>query len=44
MSALSAEGLVVRRGGATLIEDLSLSLEATESVAIIGPNGAGKST
>jgi len=44
MSALSTEGLLVRRGSATLIEGLSLSLEAAESVAIIGPNGAGKST
>jgi iron complex transport system ATP-binding protein len=44
MSALSAENLVVRRGAATLLEGLSLSLDGAESVAIIGPNGAGKST
>ena len=44
MSALSAEKLVVRRGAATLLKGLSLSLDVAESVAIIGPNGAGKST
>jgi iron complex transport system ATP-binding protein len=44
MSALAAEKLVVRRGKSTLLRDLSLAFDATESVAIIGPNGAGKST
>jgi iron complex transport system ATP-binding protein len=44
MNVLSAEGQVVRRGAATLLEGLSLALDAAESVAIIGPNGAGKST
>jgi len=44
MSMLAAENLRVARGKSTLIRDLSLSFDATESVAIIGPNGAGKST
>jgi iron complex transport system ATP-binding protein len=44
MSALVAENLRVARGKSTLIGDLSLIFDATESVAIIGPNGAGKST
>lgn len=44
MTRLVADHLVLKRGGATLLDDLSLSLGATGSVAIIGPNGAGKST
>ncbi len=44
MTALAAERLLVRRGKSTLVRNLSLSFDATESVAIIGPNGAGKST
>jgi iron complex transport system ATP-binding protein len=44
MSALAAESLVVRRGGATLIDGVSLALGPRGSVAVIGPNGAGKST
>jgi len=44
MTALSADNLSVQRGGATLLDGLSLSLGPTGSVAVIGPNGAGKST
>lgn len=44
MTNLVADHLVLKRGGATLLDDLSLSLGITGSVAIIGPNGAGKST
>jgi iron complex transport system ATP-binding protein len=44
MTAISAERLVVRRGAATLIDNLSLASPATGSIAVIGPNGAGKST
>jgi iron complex transport system ATP-binding protein len=44
MSILAAENLRVVRGKSTLLRDLSLTFDATESVAIIGPNGAGKST
>ena len=44
MTSIAADNLVVKRNGATLLDDLSLSLGATGSVAVIGPNGAGKST
>ncbi len=44
MTALLADKLVVRRGAATLLDGLSLSVGPTGSVAVIGPNGAGKST
>jgi iron complex transport system ATP-binding protein len=44
MTAISADKLVVRRGAATLLSELSLSSQATGSIAVIGPNGAGKST
>jgi iron complex transport system ATP-binding protein len=44
MTAIAADNLVVRRGTATLLNDLSLSSGATGSIAVIGPNGAGKST
>ena len=44
MTAIAVDRLLVKRNGATLIENLSLSLGPTGSVALIGPNGAGKST
>ena len=44
MTALIADKLTVKRGSATLLDGLSLSLGPTGSVAVIGPNGAGKST
>ena len=43
MTTISADGLVLRRGGATLLAGLALSLGPASSVAVIGPNGAGKS-
>lgn len=44
MMALTARNLRVKRGGATLLRDVSLMLASTGAVAVIGPNGAGKST
>jgi len=43
MTTIVADGLVLRRGGATLLAGLALSLGPASSVAVIGPNGAGKS-
>jgi ABC-type cobalamin/Fe3+-siderophores transport system ATPase subunit len=43
MTTLVADNLVLRRGGATLVDRVSMTLGPTGSVAIIGPNGAGKS-
>jgi len=41
---LVAEGLTVRFGGITAIEDVSFTVEPGTVHAMIGPNGAGKST
>jgi ABC-type cobalamin/Fe3+-siderophores transport system ATPase subunit len=43
MTEITAHGLTLTRGGATILSDLSVTLGPHESVAIIGPNGAGKS-
>lgn len=44
MALLEVENLTKRFGGLVANNDISLSVEAGEIVAIIGPNGAGKST
>lgn len=42
--ALEVEGLTVRYGGFTALEDVSLHVDNGEILGIIGPNGAGKSS
>ena len=44
MPDLTVEGLNLGYGGATLIENLDLRLNAGELVTILGANGAGKTT
>jgi branched-chain amino acid transport system ATP-binding protein len=43
-AALEVEGLTVRFGGLTALEDVSMSARTSEVVGVIGPNGAGKTT
>jgi branched-chain amino acid transport system ATP-binding protein len=41
---LELEGVTKRYGALTVVDDLSLHVEAGEALGIVGPNGAGKTT
>jgi iron complex transport system ATP-binding protein len=43
-TAVEISGLSVSLGGATVVSELSVSVERGEWVGLIGPNGAGKTT
>jgi zinc transport system ATP-binding protein len=41
---LSARGLILKRGGRAILEDVDIDINEREIVTLIGPNGAGKTT
>ncbi len=41
---LETHGLTKRYGGVTALDNVAITLEAGEPIALIGPNGAGKTT
>ncbi|MGD1014811.1 MAG: ATP-binding cassette domain-containing protein, partial [Acidimicrobiales bacterium] len=44
MSWVEVDHLSVKAGAATLLSDVTLSIEAGTWCTVIGPNGAGKTT
>jgi iron complex transport system ATP-binding protein len=43
-AVVDVRGLAVVTGGATLLRDVDLHLDARQHLAVLGPNGAGKTT
>src|SRR5918999_5187849 len=43
-SVVETEGLTLRFGGATIVDDVSFAVPEGLFVSIIGPNGAGKTS
>ena len=41
---ITADGVTVTVGAATLLDDVSVSAEPGQFLGLVGPNGAGKST
>src|SRR3954466_3229339 len=44
MALLRASGISKRFGGVAALSELSIGVEAGETVGLVGPNGAGKTT
>lgn len=44
MTLVEMKGLCLKRGGAEVLHDINLSVEAGEIITVLGPNGSGKST
>ena len=44
MSLLDCQGLTVKFGGLTAVNNVSLAINEGEIVSVVGPNGAGKTT
>lgn len=44
MTLLKAQGLAVRHGDLTVLENINFAIAPAEIVTVVGPNGSGKST